>query len=504
MNGDALLSFIFLYFETLKRFYLLLCCAAALTQSPSTWSQDAVDWTHATAEKNQYIDVPDIGSGQVGLLSRQTEREIGEKVLRQVRQQLPEIQDAWLEDEIYQIFASIYSQTTMGKPIALILLREPQINAFAVPGGLFAINAGTITSVKSLDEIAGVMAHEIAHVTQRHYSRSKESFKGQGLLSLVGLLEGIAISSQSPDAGAAVMLGTQAVLLDKQLAYSREQEREADRVGMQYLAIAGYNPESMADFFETMQRSTSRLSYLPDFWLTHPLTSERMSEARLRARQYPVQSYQSIQKQQLFDLIRWRTAVLAGSADLAQLKALAPRHPAVALALASYYIQQAQYVEAKQILDKFQPNSLQKNLYTLIQTDLAIGQQHYEGALNHILPAYRIAPENRAMTLKLAEVYILKQQPQEAIRLLNDLTLRFPSDVHMWQLLQQAESLSDSPVRAINVLRYRAEVQFWNGHEEEAIKSLLHAQRLAQEPLSLNAKIAARLQAMQEARQFKP
>lgn len=101
-----------------------------------------------------------------------------------------------------------------------------------------------------MDEVAGVMAHEVAHVTQRHYSRSKEDFKGQGLLTLAGILAGIAVASQSPDAGAAVMLGSQAAMLDRQLSYSREQEREADRVGMQYMAIAGYNPESMADFLK--------------------------------------------------------------------------------------------------------------------------------------------------------------------------------------------------------------------------------------------------------------
>jgi predicted Zn-dependent protease len=150
------------------------------------------------------------------------------------------------------------------------------------------------------------MAHEIAHVSQRHYSRSQEAFKGQGLLALAGILVGAAIAAQTKsDAGAAVMLGTQAALMDNQLTYSRNQEREADRIGMQYMYAAGYNPQSMADFFETMNRSTSRLSYLPDFWMTHPLTSERMSESRLRANQFP--KVKSKLYDPDFQILKWYT-----------------------------------------------------------------------------------------------------------------------------------------------------------------------------------------------------
>ncbi|MFS1585165.1 M48 family metalloprotease, partial [Acinetobacter radioresistens] len=196
------------------------------------------------------VEVPDIGGG-VGLIDQQQERFIGEKVYREVHKQMPVMQNPWLEDQLYSIFTRILSQTQAGQPIGLVLIKDSQINAFAVPGGLFAINTGMVTSARNIDEVAGVMAHEIAHVTQRHYSRSKEAFKGQGLLALAGVLVGAAIASQADgEAGTAVMLGTQAALMDKQLTYSRNQEREADRIGMQYMYSAGYNPQGMADFFE--------------------------------------------------------------------------------------------------------------------------------------------------------------------------------------------------------------------------------------------------------------
>lgn len=133
--------------------------------------------------------MPDIGSG-VGLIDQQKEKLVGEKVFREVHRQMPTLQDAWLEDQLLQVFSGILSQTELGQPIGLVIIKDPQINAFAVPGGLFALNTGLISSAKNLDEVAGVMAHEIAHVSQRHYSRSQEAFKGQSLLALAGILVG--------------------------------------------------------------------------------------------------------------------------------------------------------------------------------------------------------------------------------------------------------------------------------------------------------------------------
>lgn len=466
-------------------------------------SADTVTWS-AQSEKNPYLDVPEI-SGGIGLISRQQEKLIGEKVLREVRQQLPTLEDAWLEDEINQIFLGIYSQTGLGQPLALVLINDRQINAFAVPGGLFAINTGLITSANNMGEIAGVVAHEIAHVTQRHYSRSNEAFKGQGLLSLAGLLAGIAIASQSPDAGTAVMLGSQAALMDQKLTYSRNQEREADRVGMQYMAIAGYKPENMADFFEVMHRSTARLSYLPDFWFTHPLTTERMSEARLRARQFPPVMTKPTD-QEKFELIRWRAAVLSGAVELNQLKTLAPRNVGAALALVTYYIQQSKFKEAKPILDGIQPSVLQEKLYTLTLADFYSAQGQYEQALATVLPHYLIAPENKAMALATAQAYRLNKQYDQALNILTNLSIKYSDDPKIWQALYQVELNRNSPVKEVNVLRYKAEHQFWNGAESDAITTLLHAKRLVDQLKneSLKFKVDARLQSMQDAYKFKP
>ena len=448
-------------------------------------------------------EVPDIGSG-IGLLDQQKEKLIGEKVYREVHRQMPTIQDAWLEDQFLQIFSGILSQTQLGQPIGLVIIKDPQINAFAVPGGLFALNTGLITSAKNLDEIAGVMAHEIAHVAQRHYSRSQEAFKGQGLLALAGIIVGAAIASQADsDVGSAVMLGTQAALMDKQLSYSRNQEREADRIGMQFMYAAGYNPQSMADYFETMHRATSRVSFLPDFWLTHPLTTERMSEARLRANQLP--QVRSKIYDLDFEILKWYTQVVSNQATEIQLQALAnQKNIAGLLALSKFYLMQGDYTQAQSNLDLVKVKLKSHILVPLIQTDIYLGQNKFDQAYDSISSLQKTMPENRALSYKLAEVLIGQGKIDQAQTLVQRFIRKNQRDIEGWQLLQQATNLDkSSPLQAVNVLCYRAEAEYWSGYEENAIKSMLHAQRLAKGNLAMSAKIDSRLKQMQDDRRMK-
>ena len=472
----------------------------ALSLSLSTAISSAEDFSSFIAPQ---FEVPEIGGG-IGLIDQQKEKMIGEKVFREVQHQLPTLQDPWLEDQFMTVFSRILSQTQLGQPIGLVVVRDPQINAFAVPGGLFALNAGMVTSSANMDEIAGVMGHEIAHVTQRHYSRSQEAFKGQGLLALAGILVGAVVASQADgDVGGALMMGTQAALMDRQLSYSRNQEREADRIGMQFMYGAGYDPNSMADFFETMHRSTSRLSFLPDFWLTHPLTTERMSESRLRAQQFPRVPYRS--NNQDFDIVKWYTAVVAGQSNERELQALAKNNRyAGIIALSAFYLKQGDFSAAQQQIDLARKINADHSLITLIQTDIYLGQNKVDAAYEVILPKQRIMPENRALSFKLAEVLIREKKVSETETLVNRFINKNQRDILGWQLLQQAANLDqENPLRTINVLRNRAEVQYWSGDEENAIKSLLHAQRLAKDNVSAKAKIDARLKVMQDERKLK-
>ena len=478
----------------MKRF--LLACGIGLVS--------IVGPTHsANVNSTPQFNVPEIGSG-VGLIDQQKEKMIGEKVFREVQKQMPVLQNPWLEDQLGSVFSHILSQTQLGQSIGLVIINDPQINAFAVPGGLFAINTGMVISARNMDEVAGVMAHEVAHVSQRHYSRSQEAFKGQGLLTLAGLLVGALIASQADgDVGTAVMLGSQAALMDKQLNYSRNQEREADRIGMQYMYSAGYSPQSMADFFEVMDRSTSKVSFLPDFWLTHPLSTERMSEARLRANQFP--RVKSSLHDEDFEILKWYSRVISNQTTEQQLQILANRKNfAGQLALSTFYLKQGDYVLAQQVLDQAKAQQRLNNLLVLIQTDIYLGQNKTDEAYKAIQSAARIMPENRALAFKLAEVYIRQKEPAQALNLVQRFSNKNPRDIQAWRLMQQAANIDQqSPIRTVNVLRYRAEVEYWSGWEENAIKSLLHAQRLVKNNELLSAKLKMRINEMQKERQLR-
>lgn len=478
----------------MKRF--LLACSTALISVMGT--------THsANLNAVPQFSVPEIGSG-IGLIDQQKEKMIGEKVFREVQRHMPVMQNPWLEDQLFNVFAHILSQTQLGQPIGLVVINDAQINAFAVPGGLFALNAGLITSARNMDEVAGVMAHEVAHVSQRHYSRSQEAFKGQGLLTLAGLLVGALVASQADgDIGTAVMLGTQAALMDKQLNYSRNQEREADRIGMQYMYSAGYNPQSMADFFEVMHRATSQVSFLPDFWLTHPLSTERMSEARLRANQLP--QVKSNLHDEDFEILKWYSMVISNQATEQQLQILANRKNfAGQVALSAFYLKQGDYVLAQQVLDQAKMHQRLNNLMILIQTDIYLGQNKVDEAYTAIQSTARIMPENRALAFKLAEVLIRQKEAGQALSLIQRFSNKNPRDIAAWRLMQQAANIDQqSPLRTVNVLRYRAEVEYWSGWEENAIKSLLHAERLVKNNEGLSAKLKIRLSEMQKERQLK-
>jgi predicted Zn-dependent protease len=477
----------------LKR--ILLACSLSLL--PFAAQTHNVEFNSASQ-----FNVPDIGGG-VGLLDQQKEKEIGEKVFREVNKQMPVTQNPWLEDQLFYTFSHILSQTQFNQPVGLVVINDPQINAFAVPGGLFALNTGLINSARNMDEVAGVMAHEIAHVTQRHFSRSQEAFKGQGLLSLAGILVGALVASQADgDVGAAVMLGSQAALMDKQLTYSRNQEREADRIGMQYMYAAGYNPQSMADFFEVMHRATSQVSFLPDFWLTHPLSSERMSEARLRANQLPRVKPNLLDEE--FEILKWYTRVLSKQVTEQQLQAAAGQNKFAGwLAMAYFQQQQGDYAAAQHALDMARKQK-EHVLLTLLQTDVYLGLNKLEDAQKNIQSAAVIMPENRSLNYKYAEVLIRQGKYSDAQAVVMRFLRNNNHDLNGWRLMQNAANLNRAdPLRAVQVLRYRAEVEFWSGFEENGIKSLLQAQRLAKDNKSLSAAVGARLAEMQKARMLK-
>ncbi len=246
----------------------------------------------------QDASLPDIGSSAGELLTPQEEAEYGGYTLHQLRRYGYVLEDplidGWLEAMGHRLGAS---SDRPEQPFRFFLMRDRQINAFATLGGFIGVNSGIILNARSEDEVAGVVAHEISHVTQRHVLRAVERAQKDRLPIMLATL-GVIIAAQqsgsrdsdgnrqSADAIQAAVIGGQALAAQRQINYTRSSESEADRVGIQTLYKSGYSADGMADFFERMDRlmrGNSGGYNVPSYLQTHPVTTTRMSEARERA-----------------------------------------------------------------------------------------------------------------------------------------------------------------------------------------------------------------------------
>jgi predicted Zn-dependent protease len=239
------------------------------------------------AGAQEELRLPDIGSSAAAILSPDEERQIGQQMLRSLRGARVVADDPLLDEYIADIgYRLVANSERPEQPFTFFLVRSEQINAFAAPGGYIGMNTGLIATAESESEVAAVLAHEVAHVTQRHLVRAFESMQKVSLpimLAMVGAL--IAASGSSGDAAQAAVVGGSALLQQQQINFTRGNEYEADRMGIQILARSGFDPQAMADFFWRMGRATRANTGegVPEFLRTHPVTVSRISEAKDRA-----------------------------------------------------------------------------------------------------------------------------------------------------------------------------------------------------------------------------
>ncbi len=245
-----------------------------------------------TSSQAQNSSLPDMGSSAAELLSPEQEAQYGAYTLYQLRNYgyvLDDpLLDAWLQGMGHRLGAS---SDRPEQPFTFFLLKDRQINAFATFGGYIGVNAGLILTAQAEDEVAGVLAHEISHVTQRHILRSVERSKKDQLPILLAMLAVVVAaqksnSNSSDDAVSAAVVGGQALIAQRQINFTRSSEAEADRIGIQTLHRSQYRTSAMADFFERMataSRGNSGGYQVPDYLQSHPVTATRISEARERA-----------------------------------------------------------------------------------------------------------------------------------------------------------------------------------------------------------------------------
>lgn len=406
---------------------------------------------HAGGQGFDSSQLPKLGDAGSGALSAQEQARIGRSIVGQLREAGALVEDPEIENYVRSVGQRLVAHSTRPEEhYEFFVVNDTGINAFALPGGYIGINIGLILASDTEAELAGVMAHEIAHVTQRHIARRIEDAQTTGLATLGAILAAILVGAQTGqgDIAAAGAMSAQALQARRQLSFSRAHEHEADRIGIRMMARAGYDPKGMADFFETLQQRHRHAGddMVPEYLRTHPLTATRLTEARERAREYAIEPRESSRS---YYLTRARLdAKTAGS----PLRDLMPMIPSRMPANEVFMEQIQRYTDAMQ--DYFQGRSEQaaEKFAELVEesedviayhralADALMAQGKTDVALEHYSDALRLFPGNVALLEGQARILMDIGQPARAAEVFAEILNSNDAKPRHFRLRARAES----------------------------------------------------------------
>jgi predicted Zn-dependent protease len=380
--------------------------------------------------QSAYDDLPDIGSPADTLLTRSNAERIGRSVLMQMRQSDQVVEDPEIDEYINTLGYQLAGHAHEGNhSFRFFVVKDKAVNAFALPGGYIGVNAGLILETVREAELAGVLAHEIAHVTQNHIARRVSATRNSSMLATAAIMAAIlmgATGNADGDVVQATAMGAQALATQEALNYTRNNEYEADRVGINILSSAGFDPMGMPDFFETMGRiSGSYANRIPEFLLTHPVSSTRTAETRARAANLPKGNPDSSIDYELMRA-RLRVLMMPSAIDAVRYfenekKRLERPGPEIDYGLAIAYMRNGQADEAAPLLFE-----LRQSNDSVIAYHSAYGQALVaEGQANEGLIAFEQAmalfPRNVPLTIRYAEALMVTGRYKDAHAVLLDL-----------------------------------------------------------------------------------
>jgi len=391
-------------------------------------------------------DLPDIGDASAVNLSPEQEASIGKQMMRDLRRKKLVNEDVALTQYIQGLGhrLSAYSGADQ-QPFTFFIVNDPAINAFAMPGGYIGVNAGLIVATESENELASVLAHEISHVTQHHMARSYAKASKMSLPMAMAMIGAIIVGSHNPQAGEAALMASMAGSAQMQLDFTRANEQEADRVGIQLLAKSGFDPSGMASFFQRLQKDTRYYGSMPEFLSTHPVTENRISEAEDRAAQYPPvtvrdsDNYHTTKAQLRVALSRDNDDLIARTCDnidKGRYSNLAEEQFTYALALSAG----TKYAEARTVLQtllKQNPGSI-AYMHALAQTESLAGNNR--DALQLYRRGLELYPGNIELTLYYAKTLLQANQAASAVDVMQKYTRTHPDMPEGFKLLAEAQS----------------------------------------------------------------
>jgi beta-barrel assembly-enhancing protease len=405
-------------------------------------------------------ELPDFGTPADTALSKSRESQIGRGVMLQLRNAGVVMDDPLLTEYVTTLGQQLASRANDGDfQFEFFVAKDDQINAFALPGGFVGINSGLIVASDTESELAGVLAHEISHVTQRHIARAAYDNQRTSIMSIAALLAAVVLGASGNVSGQAMqgmMLGSQALAAQRQINFTRANESEADRVGMELLSSAGFDPYGMAGFFDKLgKRYGGSNQYVPAILQSHPVTAERTAEARSRARTLPAVTHADSVN---YALTKARIQVLSATAPEAAFDAFRGKKDSAnpgdryGLALASMRLNLNDNAEAafKELIAQY-PSVI---AFRIGQAEALQAGGATDAAQRNYKESVRLFPRNIPLTISYAEALIADGKPAEAHELLLDLLNNVPATPPYLRLIARAANAEGDVANAYFYMSY--------------------------------------------------
>ena len=452
----------------------------------------------ASASQSEELKLPKLGESSTSMFSAEFEHQLGRAWLRFFRAQVPTVDDPLLFDYLENLIYKLVTHSKLeDRRIELVIVDNPTINAFAVPGGIIGIHNGLLVWAQTEDELATVLAHEVAHLSQRHFSRGVEFQQKQQPVTIAAMLASLVLmATAGSDVGMAALSATQAAAQDASLRYSRGNEQEADRVGMQTLVDAGMDPHAAPAMFERMLQASrySSGNRMPEFLRTHPLSENRIADTRNRARQYPKQApstsldYQLMRARVVNQLAK--TPEEAIHKFRGELEGDPRSREAANYGLVLALTDGGRAEEASLELDGLWSVSPDRLEYIIADAEIDMALNRPELAVKKLSEHLALSPGNHPLTMTYANALMKNQQPHIAEEVLIEQSRLRPNDPGLWYLLAELQGLSGN---IVGLHQSRAEYFILNGNLDQAEKQLDYALKLTRNDYLTDAKVTQRL-----------
>ncbi|MGV0035085.1 MAG: M48 family metalloprotease [Candidatus Azotimanducaceae bacterium WSBS_2022_MAG_OTU7] len=452
-----------------------------------------------TLSANQ--DLPTFGDSTSGIISLEQERKLGQQFLRSIRAQAPTLDDPILQDYLEDLTYRLASHSQLtDRRLDLAIIKNESLNAFAVPGGIVGVHHGLFRYAQTEHEMAAILSHELAHLSQRHFARRVAEGKKSSAINIAGLLATIILAATAGgDAALAAVTGSRGLAQNQSLKYSRDRETEADRIGIYTLDNASMDPRAMAYMFERLQQ-TSRYNTgnnIPGFLRTHPVTNDRIADSYNQTQSYPKKQFPLTLD---YQMMRTRVSAITTGNPQEEAKrfedevkkATDPiQKTANRYGLAITLTNSQEFDKARTQIVKLRDQYPLNIPIRIAEAEIYTQAQQPEIALDLLKEALEISLNNYPLSATYAQTFIAARKPHAALEVLIPLSVDRPNDEHIWYLLAEAYGLAnDIP----GVHESRAEFFVLNGNYDQAIKQLGYALPLVRHNFQKAARIKQRLE----------